>query len=308
MRRIEVLLFPLIAIGCHPRRHATDEPRVRSDLASVSSRSGKASIRPEEEASPSSASADTPSSLSQTIPRKTKGADAAASQFWTSRLKTLYDSYGKNEQARARTFRELFAPQVHRFITLTDIPLDEVIESVESYFGARTNPYYQLRGAAEVSSDSEGKTLAHARVSAQWTEPCKFVWAGEFMECQQRRTLNVEASADQHGRIVELVESPGPPARYRALDETLGYVEPRSHCDQQDAGEARVSVAKGDVLEATGSWVWSPVCGPTGETFGEFTAHGTRFWLLTSYSIRVFTEMGPAGPAVGGDDLIELVE
>jgi hypothetical protein len=226
------------------------------------------------------------------------------SATWELRLLKLYSGYSKAPDARAAIVRELFAPQVRRFLGRADVSVEQVISAIHQFFRAHPNPYYVVERPIEAVPHAGG-TSVRARVSAKWEETCPEVWAQEGWICHREQLLDVRIEADDEGRIVELVESRGPRRRYRTLVDVQGYDEPHSRCEEASALTPVVDIAKGAVIEATGSAVFGMTCGPC-EGIRQFKQGDVTFWTVTSGCFRIYDEA--TGPHTGVEDFLELVQ
>jgi hypothetical protein len=222
-------------------------------------------------------------------------------QLWYLRLVRFYYSYTQGPQARAAAYRELFAPQVRRFIGLRNVSLNQVLSAVETFFRSHPNPYYSVQGEPDVSSRGE-VTAVRARVSAQWDEACPSEWGREYWRCQRQQPLDLRLETDAQGKIIDFAESPAPKTRFRAVQDVSGYDVPPSVCEE--SGSVSVELTRGAIVEATGRIV-NTSCGPC-EQIREFVHGGTRFWAIPSACHREYD--GQSGPHLAGEDFLVPVE
>ena len=218
------------------------------------------------------------------------------------RLSKLYSGYSKAPDARAAILRDLFAPQVKRFLGRADVSVEQVIAAVDQFFRTHPNPYYVLERPVETIPRADGMSV-RARVSAKWEETCPEAWAQDGWICQREQLLDVRVEADAGGRIVELVESRGPRQRYRAVVDVEGYDEPHSRCEEA-SGSSVIDLTKGTVVEATGSAVSGVTCGPC-EGIRQFVRGDMTFWAVTNGCFRIYDE--ETGPHTGFEEFLELV-
>ncbi|HSC88129.1 MAG TPA: hypothetical protein VLC09_12690 [Polyangiaceae bacterium] len=218
---------------------------------------------------------------------------------------SLYWGYSKSPEARAAIVRERFAPRVRRFHSLRDVPVEQIIANVDRFFALHPNSRYELRRPIQVTAaGASGETSVRARVLADWGESCPDAWAREAWLCHRDQLLDVQLEADAEGRIIELVETPGPRQRYRVLADVKGYEEPHSGCDEVD-GTPVVSLSRGQLVTALGPAISGSGCGPC-ESLRQFEQGGVIFWALTSSCETIHDP--ETGPHLGGTDYLEVVE
>jgi hypothetical protein len=157
MRKVSTALLTMFVVACH-------EGGARSPMAAVAPSpvvpAPSASSRPTAAAGPSAAPT---ASAGPAAPAADAGMPLDDS--WYARLSRFYHSYGQGPRARAAAYRELFAPQVRRFIGLRNVSLNQVLSAVETYFRSHPNPYYSLEGKPEVSSHGDALSTAEWVVS-----------------------------------------------------------------------------------------------------------------------------------------------
>jgi hypothetical protein len=298
-----VLLLGVVSVSCHHGGEAPSAVAQGTKVGQSTSDATAVGAAPKARAEVAAPPARPALSSSSAVPAP--GVQTSTpSATWELRLLKLYSGYSKAPDARAAIVRELFAPRVRRFLGRADVSVEQVVSVIHQFFRAHPNPYYLLERPVEAVPHASG-TSVRARVSAKWEETCPEVWAQEGWICQREQLLDVRIEADGEGRIVELVESRGPRRKYRALVDAKGYDEPHSRCEEASALTPVVDIAKGAVIEATGSAVLGVTCGPC-EGIRQFKQGDVTFWAVASGCFRIYDEA--TGPHTGFEDFLELVQ
>ena len=255
----------------------------------------------------------TASAASSTLPVSSAEPRPAHSP-WTARLNAFYASYGQGPQARAAAYRGLFAPQLHRFITLESVSVDKAIQAAESFFKNKTSIEYKIVSDVSATPSSEGARVStvvegtwQTRLPDEWKDEIPESWMTEALLTNIAR-LHVDIEADADGRVVSYAERAAPPRRFRVVakhDATRAFEVPHSQCEDGYDQLSAVQLPTGSVVESANRVLEVYGCGPGSQIFRRIVYQGQPYWVLERAYLR--TDDG-GSPHTGAVDYLVPVD
>jgi hypothetical protein len=233
---------------------------------------------------------------------------------WKTRLDVFYAAYGEGSAGRRREYEKLFAEQLTRFITRTNLSRSAAIAAGNAFFRDKTEIRYRRASMPAVTNQAT-ETRIELDVDMAWLAPVPAAWEDtlpldEWLERGVRHEIRARVSltANAAGRVTAYDEKPAQ-RHFRVTEQGGGrpaFELPRSETEPGYQAGAAVRLKAGAIVEDANRYVWLRMDGPSPEQVREIVLGGKRYFTREFALHKVDNPHG--GTSVGGATYLERTD